>query len=51
MSEKWIVIGVIGVFGVMFAPIAFMEYSKSVCRIEAIKAHMEADAIAKVCGK
>ena len=51
METKWISICAIGVAAVLFAPLTFMEYGKSQCRIEAIKAHTPADDVAKVCGK
>jgi len=51
MEGKWIAVLAVGVATAMFAPLTIMEYSKSQCRIEAIKAHMPADDITKVCGK
>ena len=51
MSEKWIVILVVGVTVAMFSPLVFMETGKSNCRIEAIRAQMPADDIIKLCGK
>ena len=51
METKWICICAIGVASALFAPISFMEYGKSQCRIEAIKAQTPADDVAKVCGK
>lgn len=51
MEDKWIVILVVGFVTMMFAPLGYMEYSKSQCRLEAIKATMPADDILKVCGK
>ena len=48
--DKWIAICVIGVIGGMFAPLGVMEYSKYQCRIEAIKAGVEADKINTACG-
>jgi hypothetical protein len=49
--DKWLTIMIIGVASAMFAPLAIMEYSKSQCRIEAIKAGVEADKINTACGK
>ena len=48
--DKWIAICVIGVISAMFAPLGIMEYSKANCRIEAIKAGVEADKINQACG-
>ena len=48
--DKWIAILCIGVAVAMFAPLSIMEYSKSQCRIEAIKAGVEADKINTACG-
>ena len=49
--DKWISICVVGVVLSMFSPLMVMEYSKKECRIEAIKAHMPADDIIKLCAK
>ena len=49
METKWLVILGIGVVTVLFSPLFMMEYGKSQCRIEAIKAHMSAEDIAKIC--
>ena len=48
--DKWIAICAVGVMGVLFAPVIVMEHSKSQCRIEAIKAGVEADKINTACG-
>jgi hypothetical protein len=48
--DKWVAIMCIGVTAAMFAPLSIMEYSKSQCRIEAIKAGVEADKINTACG-
>jgi hypothetical protein len=49
--DKWMSICLIFfVFG-MFSPVIVTEYGKKECRIEAIKAHMPADDIIKLCGK
>lgn len=50
MEAKWIAILAVGVATAMFAPLTFMEYGKSQCRIEAIKAGIEADKINLACG-
>ena len=50
MSDKWIVILVVGIAVAMFSPLVIMEYSKANCRIEAIKAGVEADKINVACG-
>jgi hypothetical protein len=47
--DKWIAICVVGMVVGMFSPLIFMERGKSECRIEAIKAHMPADEIIKLC--
>jgi hypothetical protein len=39
------------VLGIPFAGLGLKEYQASQCRIEAIKAGMEADKIVQVCGK
>lgn len=41
---------IIGVTFAMFAPMGCMEHGKSQCRIEAIKAGVEADKINTACG-
>jgi len=51
MEDKWITVMMLGLVIGMFAPLGIMEYSKYQCRIEAIKAQMPSDDIAKVCGK
>lgn len=51
MDDKWIVILVIGFATAMFAPLGIIEYNKAQCRMEAIRAQMEPEAIVKVCGK
>ena len=51
MDGKWIAILAVGMSTAMFGPLAFMEYSKGQCRIEAIRAGMSPDAITKVCQK
>lgn len=50
MSDKWIVILICSVVFLMFAPVGCMEYQKYQCRIEAIKAGVEADKINTACG-
>lgn len=50
METKWIAICAIGVAAALFAPLTAMEYGKSQCRIEAIKAGVEADKINMACG-
>jgi hypothetical protein len=47
--DKWMVILLsVFIFG-MFSPVIVTEYSKSQCKLEAIKAHMPADDIVKLC--
>jgi hypothetical protein len=48
--DKWVAILCISVAVAMFAPLSIIEYSKSQCRIEAIKAGVEADKINMACG-
>jgi hypothetical protein len=50
MEAKWIAILTVGLATAMFAPLAVTEYGKSQCRIEAIKAGVEADKINTACG-
>lgn len=50
METKWIVICIVGFSVAMFSPLAIMEYSNGQCRIEAIKAGVEADKIKTACG-
>ena len=50
METKWIVIMIVGLAIAMFAPLMIMEYSNGNCRIEAIKAGVEADKIKMACG-
>jgi len=50
MTDKWIVTLVLGFILVSLSPLAIMEYGKSNCRIEAIKAGVEADKINVACG-
>jgi hypothetical protein len=50
MADKWIVILIFGVVFLLFAPVGCMEYQKHQCRIEAIKAGVEADKINTACG-
>lgn len=50
METKWLAIMIIGVTIGMFMPLAVTEHGKSQCRIEAIKAGVEADKINQACG-
>lgn len=50
MSDKWIVGMFMGFIVLMFAPLVIMEYGSNQCRIEAIKAGVEADKIKTACG-
>jgi hypothetical protein len=50
MSEKWWAITSICFLVGVFSPLAIKEYSQSQCRIEAIKAGVEADKINTACG-
>jgi hypothetical protein len=48
--DKWMSIMIAIVFTAMFTPLAVQEYGNSQCRIEAIKAGVEADKIKLACG-
>ena len=47
--DKWLCICIVGVLACMFSPIVISEHSKNVCKIEAIRAGMNADDILKLC--
>ena len=46
---KWFSLVFIFIIGMLMAGMALKEYQDSQCRIEAIRANMEADKIAQVC--
>lgn len=46
---KWFALVFIFIIGMPMAGLALKEYQQSQCRIEAIRAGMEADKIAQVC--
>jgi hypothetical protein len=48
---KWATIAIICVIVLPLVALALGDYNQSRCRLEAIKASMPADDIAKVCGK
>ena len=48
--DKWSAIMLVAFCTAMFSPVVVSEYSKSQCRIEAIKAGVEADKINLACG-
>lgn len=50
MSDRWIGILLIVFVVAMFSPLMIMTYSENQCRIEAIKAGVEADKIKTACG-
>ena len=50
MEVKWIMIGIAVMFGGMFAGMSVEKYSESKCRIEAIRAGVEASKINQACG-
>ena len=50
MEVKWMMIGFAVMFGAMFAGMGIEQYSQSQCRIEAIKAGVDADKIKLACG-
>ena len=47
--DKWLVILLMAFIVGMFSPVVVSEYSKSTCKVEAIKAGMSADDILKLC--
>lgn len=47
--DKWATIFLIVLVVGMFSPVVVNEHSKSVCKVEAIKAGMSADDILKLC--
>lgn len=51
MEVKWMMIMATVVFTGMFGAMAVMEYSKSQCQIEGIRAGLTAHAISETCGK
>jgi hypothetical protein len=48
--DKWIAICTIGIMGALFSPVIITEHGKYQCRIEAIKAGVEADKVSTACG-
>ena len=48
---KWVVLLCVAFIGVPLLGMGWSEHQQSQCRLEAIKAQMPADDIAKVCGK
>jgi hypothetical protein len=46
---KWAALAFFFVLGVPMAGLALKEYQSSQCRIEAIRANMDADKIVQVC--
>jgi hypothetical protein len=48
---KWVVILCVMFIGVPLLGMGWSEHKQSQCQLEAIKAHMPADDITKVCGK
>jgi hypothetical protein len=46
---KWAALAFFFVLGVPMAGLALKEYQPSQCRIEAIRANMDADKIVQVC--
>ena len=49
-ETKWIMIGLALMMFSAFGGVALEQYSKSQCRIEAIKVGVEADKINTACG-
>ena len=50
MSDRGWAILILVFMTLLFSPVIISEYSKSQCRIEAIKAGVEADKINLACG-
>lgn len=50
MEVKWYMIGMAIVFGTMSVGMGIEQYANNQCRIEAIKAGVEADKIKTACG-
>lgn len=50
MDTKWFAIMVVGMFLAIFGSDAVTEYSRSQCRIEAIKALRDTAQIKQICG-
>ena len=50
MSDRGWAILILVFMTLMFSPVLMGEYSKGQCRIEAIKAGVEADKINQACG-
>jgi hypothetical protein len=48
---KWAALAFFFVLGIPFAGLGLKEYQASQCRIEAIRANMDAEKIVQVCGK
>jgi hypothetical protein len=46
---KWFALVFMFIIGIPMVGLALKEYQQSQCRIEAIRANMEADKIAQVC--
>ena len=46
---KWAAIAFMFIIGIPMAGMAFEQYQRGQCRIEAIKANMAPDQIAQVC--
>lgn len=49
MEIKWIMIAFSVIMGSLAAAGAVSEYQKGQCRVEAIKANIDSEKIAKVC--
>lgn len=47
--DKWVAMLFMALVVGMFSPVVVSEYSKSTCKVEAIKAGMSADDILKLC--
>lgn len=49
MMDKWTTIMIIGVMACLFSPVVVLENSKNECKQSAIREHMPADDILKLC--
>ena len=46
---KWVALAFMFIIGIPMIGLSFEQYNKGQCRVEAIRANMPADEIAKVC--
>lgn len=50
METKWYAVMVVGIFLAIFGSDAVTEYSRSQCRIEALKSLQDTEQIKQICG-